>query len=209
LVASGRLFEEEPFSAAPETLRRLNDLAFSGNGEPTAAPAFPEACRVAVAALERHGLGAAKTVVITNATLLGKPEVAEALRFLDAHGGEVWAKLDAGTEECYRRVNRSKVPFAKVLENILEAGRERTLVIQTLFMRMPEGPPSEEELAAYLQRLSELRAGGCRIGLVQLYTLARATAVAGLRPLGNDELGAIAARIRALGLPLEIFGAPA
>src|SRR5690349_20307833 len=39
-VASGRLFEEERFRTTPETQRRLNDIAFSGDGEPTTCPTF-------------------------------------------------------------------------------------------------------------------------------------------------------------------------
>ena len=40
-----------------------------------------------------------------------KPKVAETLRFLDAHGLDVWAKLDAGTEEYYRLVDRTDGGF--------------------------------------------------------------------------------------------------
>src|SRR5438093_1461314 len=40
-VLSGHLFEEELFRQTPETLRRLNDIAFSGDGEPTTCPEFP------------------------------------------------------------------------------------------------------------------------------------------------------------------------
>ena len=35
LVTSGALYETEKFRSVPEPLRRLNDIAFSGDGEPT------------------------------------------------------------------------------------------------------------------------------------------------------------------------------
>ena len=35
LVASGGLFEHPKFQQTPQQLRRLNDIAFSGDGEPT------------------------------------------------------------------------------------------------------------------------------------------------------------------------------
>ena len=35
LVASGRVYAEEPFRHTPEAMRRLNDIALSGDGEPT------------------------------------------------------------------------------------------------------------------------------------------------------------------------------
>src|SRR6185369_5998646 len=35
LVASGDIYQTEKFSHTPASLRRLNDIAFSGDGEPT------------------------------------------------------------------------------------------------------------------------------------------------------------------------------
>src|SRR5207253_2876906 len=40
LVATGGLFETERFRPTPPELRRLNDIAFSGDGEPTTCPKF-------------------------------------------------------------------------------------------------------------------------------------------------------------------------
>ena len=65
-----------------------------------------------------------------------RPHVQKGLALLDANNGEIWAKLDAGTEEYFRRTMRTKVPFERVLENITEAARVRPLVIQSLFMRV-------------------------------------------------------------------------
>jgi wyosine [tRNA(Phe)-imidazoG37] synthetase (radical SAM superfamily) len=143
--------------------------------------------------------------VITNATLLTRPEVAETLRFLDAHRGEVWAKLDAGTEEYYRRIERTKVPLERVLANILGCGRERAVVVQSLFMRVDGVGPPAEEIAAYVARLRDLVAGGCRIASVQVYTTARTTAEANVSALADAELDAIATRVRGLGLAAEAF----
>src|SRR6266487_2811297 len=42
LVQDGGLFELERFRQTPPTLRRLNDIAFSGDGEPTTCPEFAE-----------------------------------------------------------------------------------------------------------------------------------------------------------------------
>src|SRR5438067_13876588 len=40
LVQTGRLFDHERFCDTPQVLRRLNDIAFSGDGEPTTCPEF-------------------------------------------------------------------------------------------------------------------------------------------------------------------------
>jgi wyosine [tRNA(Phe)-imidazoG37] synthetase (radical SAM superfamily) len=207
-VLSGRLFGEPPFDETPAALRRLNDVAFSGDGEPTASPHFYDAMQISARLLAEHG-HPARLVVITNGSLLNRPRVEEALAFLDEGRGELWAKLDAGTEAHYRRVNRSEVPFPRILENLLNAGRSRPLVIQSMFSRIGGEGPLEEELAAYAERLRALAAGGCRIDRVQVYTAARRTALAGVAPLDRASLEAIAERVRALGFAAESFPGPA
>src|SRR3954447_19875387 len=95
LAGAGALFEQAPFDQTPEHLRRINDVAFSGDGEPTSFQQFDEACRIAAELLEKHGrAGDVKIVVITNATLFHQRRVREALAYLDGHNGEIWAKLD-------------------------------------------------------------------------------------------------------------------
>lgn len=203
-AASGALFAEGPLAQTPPMLRRLNDVAFSGDGEPTASPAFPRAAVLAARALAERSLDA-RIVVITNATLLDRPEVAAALGALDAHRLEVWAKLDAGTEAHYLRMDRSATPFDQVLANLLGAARLRPLVIQSMFVRLHGEPPDAAEIDAWLGRLRDLAAGGGRIDRVQVYTSARRTAEPFVEPLEAAALEAIAARVRALGLPAETF----
>jgi wyosine [tRNA(Phe)-imidazoG37] synthetase (radical SAM superfamily) len=204
LAMGGGLFAEGPLAQTPEPLRRLNDVAFSGDGEPTAYPRFGEATRIATEEIARRGL-TCRIVIITNATLLQRAEVAQALDLLDGHHGEVWAKLDAGSEEYYRRVERSDVPLARVLGNLLACGKRRPLVIQSLFMRIDGEGPTAAEIDAYLGRLSDLLAGGARIARVQVYTTARRTAETFVTPLGGLDLERIAERVRALGVAAEAF----
>jgi wyosine [tRNA(Phe)-imidazoG37] synthetase (radical SAM superfamily) len=203
----GTLFAEEPLAGTPQTLRRLNDVAFSGDGEPTLAPEFPLAAPIVAEALQRRGLDA-KIVVITNASLLDKPEVVRTLAFLDKHRGEVWAKLDAGTAERFREMDRSAVSFEQVLSNILVTGRARPIVIQSMFARLHGQPPAVGDLEAWLGRLRDLQLGGCRIDRVQVYTAARRTAEAFVLPLEDVAVDTIAARVRALGLNAEAFYGP-
>src|SRR4051812_36713452 len=67
LAASGELFAHGPLGETPTALRRLNDVAFSGDGEPTSFPRFGDACRLAAELIAARGL-ACKVVTITNAT---------------------------------------------------------------------------------------------------------------------------------------------
>ena len=198
-AASGEIYGVEPISAAPQPLRRLNDVAFSGDGEPTSCGRFEDACRLAADLLAKHRLRDAKIVLITNATLLHRPAVARALEYLDAHNGEIWAKLDAGTEEFYRHVERTSIPLRRVLENIASAGQRRPIVIQSLFMRLDGKGPGGGEISAYVDRLGELVAQGCQIKLVQVYTLARKA---------MTVVDAVAAKVRDAGMNVETFYGP-
>jgi len=206
LATSGELFRQAPLDQTPPELRRINDVAFSGDGEPTAFAGFEVACRIAADMLAKHALLDVKIVVITNATLLHRAAVRRALAFLDEHNGEIWAKLEAGTEAYYRLVERTTIPLKRVLENIAATGRERPIVIQSLFMRVRGEAPPPDEIAAYVQRLAELVAGGCRIRLVQVYTVARRTAESYVTPLEAAELEEIAQMVRAAGLEARTYG---
>ncbi len=215
LAVSGAIWNEAPFDRTPPELRRLNDVAFSGDGEPTSYAGFGDACRLASDLIHWNN-APAKIVVITNATLLDRPEVQTALTFLDslAHSSskkipsQVWAKLDAGTQDYYALIERTKIPLRRVLDNLLLTGRQRPITIQSMFLRYRGAAPSTAEIDAYLGRLRDLHAGGCRIDLVQVYTVARSTAEAEATPLTKAEVDAIVAQVQALGLTAEAYYGP-
>jgi wyosine [tRNA(Phe)-imidazoG37] synthetase (radical SAM superfamily) len=205
-VSSGALFETERFRATPPHLRRLNDIAFSGDGEPTTCPVFLDAVRLAAAVRERRRLDDVKLVLITNATALHAPQVRLALGELATNNGEVWAKLDAGSEAYYRQVERTTVPLRRVLDNILMAARIAPVVIQALFLRLHGVGPDEAEQDAFCDRLNEIVAAGGRIDRVQVYTVARRPAEAFATSLPDTEVDAIAERVRRrTGLTVEAF----
>jgi wyosine [tRNA(Phe)-imidazoG37] synthetase (radical SAM superfamily) len=210
LVASGDIFQIPPFDAAPEPQRRLNDIAFSGDGEPTTAACFPEVVARLLALRRAKGLPDCRLVLITDSSRLSAPEIVRGLDLMMADGGEIWAKLDAGTEAYYREINRSRVPFARILDNLLAAGRRWPLFIQTLFLSWQGQGPDADEVAAYIDRLRDLRVGGARLQGIQLYTVARPTPEPEARPLPSRELDRLAATIKdALpDLPLEVFYGP-
>ena len=206
LVVSGGIFEGTRFGNTPGPLRRLNDIALSGDGEPTGFANFDQVVDVCAEVRRRHELADVKLVLITNATLLHRPRVRRALETLQANGGEIWAKLDAGTEDYYRLVARSAVPWRQILDNLREAAIAWPIVIQTLMMRIWDRPPPPAELEAYCQRLQEIAAAGGQIKLVQIHTIARKPAEAWVAALGNAEVDEIADLVRRrTGLEVAAF----
>jgi wyosine [tRNA(Phe)-imidazoG37] synthetase (radical SAM superfamily) len=208
-VTLGDLFEHERFRLTPHELRRLNDIAFSGDGEPTTCGQFREVVETAGRLRRAHDLDDVKLVLITNATRFHVPQVRQALGLLDANNGEIWAKLDAGTEAYYHTIERTTIPFRRVLDNITEAARLRPIVIQAMFLRLQGEPPDEHERLEFCKRLEEVLQVGGRIKLVQVYTVARVPAEPSVTPLENAEVDAIGALVRSrTGLPVETYYGP-
>jgi wyosine [tRNA(Phe)-imidazoG37] synthetase (radical SAM superfamily) len=205
-VSSGQIYDDPKFADVPEPLRRLNDIAFSGDGEPTTFRNFDELMQNVADLKRRHDLPKVKMVLITNASMFHRPAVKAGLTVLDQSNGEIWAKLDAGTEAYYQLVERTKIPFRQVLDNITEAAKARPIVIQTLFMRIHGQPPAEEEIAAYIDRLNEITKAGGRLKLIQIYTIARPPAESFVAPLTNAEVDAIAQEVtQKTGLQVERY----
>ena len=195
-VASGAIYDAPKFRDVPPHLRRLNDIAFSGDGEPTTYKNFDELMQACADVKRDAGLDDVKMVLITNASMFHRPHVRRGLEILDRNNGEIWAKLDAGTDEYYHFIERTPIPFRQILDNITAAARVRPLVIQSLFMRVNGEPPSEAELVAFCDRLNEITAAGGQIKLVQIYTVARRPAESSVTPLSDSELDEIVDLVR-------------
>jgi len=201
-VADGTLWQHALFATAAPGLRRLVDIAFAGDGEPTSPKEFPEAAHGAREVRDRRGL-TVPLRLITNATLLDRPRVKAALACFD----ELWCKLDAGTEAYFHKVDGTRFPFRKVLDNLVATARERPIVIQSMFLTWEGAGPVEAEVEAYASRLRDIVIGGGRIDLVQVYTVARKPADPRVGSLTDARLEEIAARVRSEGLRAEVYGA--
>lgn len=205
-VSSGQIFEEERFETVPQELRRLNDIAFSGDGEPTTYRNFDEIIAQVAALKSKRGLNDVKMVLITNASMFHKEAVQRGLRILDQNNGEIWAKLEAGTEEYFQLVDRTKIPFQRILDNITSAALERPLVIQSLFMRVHGDLPTQDEIQEFLNRLNEIQAAGGQLRLVQVYTVARQPAESFVAPLTNEEVDELTNLVKTeTGIPAEPY----
>jgi wyosine [tRNA(Phe)-imidazoG37] synthetase (radical SAM superfamily) len=213
LAKEEKVHELPSYHTVPRELLKLKEVALSGDGEPTFCPNFHEVVQVVVHLRAQGEFPFFKIVLITNATGLHLPQVQLGLQLFTAED-EIWAKLDAGTQAYFEKVNRPKVcplrcpniSLERILEDILKLGRQRPIVIQSLFALVDEEEPPTEEIEQYVQRLKELKQAGAQISLVQVYSAHRPTIRAGCRHLPLRSLSRIAQRVREVtGLQAEVF----
>jgi wyosine [tRNA(Phe)-imidazoG37] synthetase (radical SAM superfamily) len=192
----------------PAEVRRLNDLALSGDGEPTSAREFPEV--VQSIARVRRELGvpdSVKTVLITNGSLVQRPEVQAGLAALAGANGEVWFKVDRATEAGIRAVNDVPSSPDTVRRNLVSTARLCPTWVQTCLFAVDGEPPADEEIDAYMALLRAALADGAPLRGVFLYGLARPSMQPEAPRLSNvpaEWLRAVERRVAALGLPVRV-----
>jgi wyosine [tRNA(Phe)-imidazoG37] synthetase (radical SAM superfamily) len=204
LVRAERLRERPWYRSLPDELLQLRHVALSGDGEPTLSPKFAEALQ-AVVHVRALGGYPFKLVLITNGTGLDLPHVLNGLKHF-TRDDEIWIKLDGGTHAYLNKVNRADIPLEKILSNILLVGRQRPVVIQSLFPAFQGEEPPLEEIEQFAQRLLEMKNGGAQISLVQIYSATRPSAVSHCGHLPLKVLSRIAQTVRqSTGLRAEVF----
>jgi wyosine [tRNA(Phe)-imidazoG37] synthetase (radical SAM superfamily) len=193
------------FPRVPAELLKLRHVALSGDGEPTLCPNFAEVVETIVHIRASTRVPYFKIVLITNASVLDRAEVAYGLNLLTRRD-EIWAKLDGGTQQYIDRINQAQVPLTRIFENIRNLGRQRPIVIQTMVPSVHGANPFVTEIEEYTARLRELKHAGAQISLVQIYSANRPTPHSECGHLPLKTLAEIARRVRAAtGLCTEVY----
>lgn len=124
---------EEKMSKAASEGVPVDSITFSGNGEPTMHPDFPQIIEATLKCRDRYFLDA-KVSVLSNATLIGRPAVAEALMRVD----NPILKIDASSDELIGMMNKPTGRYR--LEEIIEAMMkfEGDFILQTMFLKSPD-----------------------------------------------------------------------
>tara|TARA_R110001583_G_scaffold191541_1_gene356829 strand:- start:18053 stop:18907 length:855 start_codon:yes stop_codon:yes gene_type:complete len=191
---------------APEGLREIRDIAFSGNGEPTSAAVFPEAVALVARLHDEFGLGAGVPVrLITNGSLMAQARVQEGVSALAAANGEVWFKVDGGDVEAIERINGVRIEPEAISRHLALCAARCPTWVQTCMFRWDGELPSQHDIDAYLDVLTA--AGIENLQGVLLYGIARESRqpeASHLSALTLDELEAIAARIKEKGLTVRV-----
>lgn len=174
-------------------------ITFAGNGEPTVHPEFAGVIADTLA-LRNELVPECKVAVLSNATMLHKPEVVAALKAIDQN----ILKLDSAFDETIALINQplGKQGSAKLVRQM--KAFEGNLIVQTMFLRGTyEGKAvdntTETELEAWLALLQEIAPRQ-----VMIYTIARDTPADSLEKVPATEMEQIADRARALGLDVQV-----
>lgn len=172
--------------------QHIDVITFAGNGEPTTHPQF---ARIVddVTTLRDAYAPEAKLSLLSNATMLHRPEIVEALHKIDNN----ILKIDSAIESTVKALNQPTQPdfsIAKVAEQMKEFRGE--CIVQTMFLRGNGiDNTTEEEVSAWVEIIKEVMPRE-----VQLYSIDRKTPIEGLKKVNGEELEKIAKRINALGI---------
>lgn len=174
-------------------------ITFAGNGEPTAAPEFPQAVAGAVR-LRDELAPTAKIAVLSNGTRADRPAVHDALMLVDDN----ILKLDTVDATYIQLIDQPVAAYD--VEHQIEtfASFKGHAIIQTMFLTGAwQGHDMDNTGDAYvdpwLDALSRIRPQ-----TVTIYTIARETPAKGLCKAPAEALDTIAARVRELGIGCQV-----
>jgi len=157
-----------------EQLRTINDIAISGNGEPTSAAEFDQVIELIGQSISRFGLQEKiKLVLITNGSLAHKEVVQSGLSKMRSINGEVWFKLDSATDAGLKNINNAGISIDRVKENLKIVSALCPTWLQTCVFKLDGELPSGNERESYLQFLLCMKKENIKVYGVLLYGLAR------------------------------------
>lgn len=170
-------------------------LTFAGNGEPTAHPDFKAIVTDTIMLRDQY-CPKAKVSVLSNATLIGRPDVFEALQMVDNN----ILKLDTVDSDYIAMVNRptSHYDLNALIERMKEFGGH--CIVQTMFMHgkmngQDVSNLDERFVAPWLKTVKEIAPQQ-----VMIYTIDRETPDQDLLKASRAELDTIVERIEAMGI---------
>ena len=195
-------------SRVPKGSRRINDIALSGNGEPTSSNEFRDAIALIARVRSETALPeTVKTILISNGSLLYRDEVRQGLRDMAKLNGEVWFKLDRASETAMRLVNDTQISMNKVRDNLVASIACCPTWLQTCWFALDGEPPSRRDEDDYLEFVSSLLRDGHKPQGVLLYSLARPSLqpeAPRLSALSEKQLQPFSDRIAKLGITAKI-----
>lgn len=193
----------------PSEARRINDIALSGNGEPTSAAEFVQVIELIGALKQELALPESiKLVLITNGSQLHRDNVQQGLRRMAQLNGEVWFKLDRASEQGMARINDTHTAIDKVRANLIAAiACCPNTWLQTCWFALDGNAPDKQDEDDYLRFLDTLLQQNIKPQGVLLYGIARTSMqpeASRLSALPLEQIECFARRIRELGVAVKV-----
>ncbi len=177
----------------------LDVITFAGNGEPTMHPDFAEIIGFTIALRDQY-TPEARVSVLSNATMIGRPGVFEALNRVDNN----ILKLDSAFDDTVRLIDNPLGNYSvEEIIALLQKFNGRAIV-QTMFLRgeyngQTVDNTTEKELEAWLGALKRIAPKQ-----VMIYTIDRDTPARDLHKVSHEELERIASKVRELGIECSV-----
>lgn len=177
----------------------IDRITFAGNGEPTIHPEFPGIIADTVA-IRNKIFPEVEIAVLSNGSTLDKPAIFRALDSIEMN----ILKLDSADDQTVRLINQPPPGYrvAQVIEGMKRF--EGRFILQTLFVKglfggIPVDNSTDGEVENWLKVVKDVNPQ-----LVMIYTIDRDTPVETLQKTAPPRLDAIAARVRELGIPVQV-----
>lgn len=176
---------------------RVDSITFSGNGEPTMNPDFPKIVDRTIELRDKYYPDAVVSV-LSNATLIGKESVFEALRKVD----NPILKLDAATDELVQKINIPAPGYS--VERVVEGLKKFSgdFVLQTMFLRSDDfDTAASDALKVWMNVVREVRPRE-----IMVYTIDRETPDKNLSKYTADEMKSMVQPLIDEGFNIQIRG---
>ena len=173
----------------------IDSITFSGDGEPTLNPDFPEIIDLTLELRDKY-YPAAKVSVLSNATKTWREGVFQALRKVD----NPILKLDAPTDEAAALINHPVGDYhvADIVRDLLRF--EGNFVLQTMFLK-GDGFETADWVDGWMDIVRQLRPRE-----VMVYTIDRETPMKGLRKYTVEEMRNLVQPLIDEGFTIQIKG---
>ena len=188
---------ENAFSRLAKEGVKIDSITFSGNGEPTVNPDFPEIIDVTLELRDKYLPGAVVSV-LSNATLIGRKEIVDALKKVD----NPILKIDAPTDEGAAIINRP-APSYNVEETVrnLEAF-DGNFVLQTMFLKWSGSDSSDPKwIGGWMKIVRRLKPRE-----IMVYTLDREAPQKGLEKFTVSQMKDLVQPLIDEGFNIQIRG---
>ena len=176
---------------------KVDSITFSGDGEPTLNPEFPQIIDYTLALRDRYA-ASAKVSVLSNATRVHIPEVFAAVSKVD----NPIMKIDAPTNELVAKINNPAPGYD--VQRVVEALKqfEGNFILQWCLLRSPDFDSTRDEVV--LPMLDIIRTLHPRE--VMAYTIDRPTPAQNLSKVTPEEMDVLLKPLMDEGFKVQIKG---